>query len=70
MKVVKWILPVLKWILAALSIFAGLIILIIGLAGEGSAGLPVIWYVLLILFFGFPLSLIFINVFKEFKKGS
>jgi len=56
---------VLKWILATLSIFAGFIILVIGLVGEGAAGLPISWYVLLILFFGFPLTLFFITLLKE-----
>ena len=60
---------VIKWILAALSVFAGLFILVIGLVGEGSAGLPAIWYVLLILFFGFPLTLMFITLLKEYRKG-
>jgi len=71
MKVLKRILLVLKWILAALSAFCGIIILII--PGEGSQGLPVIWYVLVILFFGFPYTLIFLNilkVLKEYRKGS
>jgi len=67
MKVSKWIWPVLKWILAALSVFCGIIILII--PGEGSQGLPLIWYVLVILFFGFPFTLIFLNILKEFRKG-
>jgi len=54
--------------ISVLSVVAGFFILIIGLVGEG-AGLPTIWYVLLILFFGFPFTLIFINVLKEFRKG-
>ena len=59
---------VLKWVLATLSVFAGFFILVIGLVGEGAAGLPIIWYVLLIIFFGFPLALIFVAVLKANRK--